>query len=300
MIVLLLLLGLADAQAAATASSRHWRLSIDAVECEAADSRVTIATRIRYLGPRGPVEAPLARLVDEAGKPYPPKSLVWMRGTRQQAQWLSAGGIANLQSEDVGEVQFKFEVREAKGGLGLEFGDLRPIALGRAKPPAGTGFCERLLKPAQLRVPPGPSPLGAGTAKSNVRVYRFSYPCAAGGNALRTLEAIYPPYPPRQLLALGRGYLPAAREIDLPMGRTPARSYAYSGPDEFPAIEAAALRMLDADFPEYRNQLVLLPAGGPSQARKYFAFNWGTQKVRSGNELESIGIYELRSCAQKP
>jgi hypothetical protein len=97
------------------------------------------------------------------------------------------------------------------------------------------------------------------------------------------VAAEFPPYLPRQLLVFGRGYLPNVREIELPMGRSPAQSYAYAGLDDLKAIEDAARRALGADFPEYRSP-------------KYFAFNWGVQRSQSGNELYSVGVYELRPC----
>jgi hypothetical protein len=31
---------------------------------------------------------------------------------------------------------------------------------------------------------------------------------------------------------------------------------------------------------------------------KHFVFNWGTQKSQSGNEMYSVGIYELRRCPE--
>jgi hypothetical protein len=97
------------------------------------------------------------------------------------------------------------------------------------------------------------------------------------------VAADYPPYLPKQLLLFGRGYLPSAREVALPMGRAPAQAYAYSGPDELKALEAAARKAIAADFPQY-------------DKARHFAFNWGVQKARSGNDLYSIGIYELRAC----
>jgi hypothetical protein len=97
------------------------------------------------------------------------------------------------------------------------------------------------------------------------------------------VTAEYPPYLPLQLVVLGRGYLPNARAIELPMGRAPAQAYAYAGLDDLKAIEDAARRALGADFAHYR-------------APQYFAFNWGVQRSESGNEVYAVGLYELRPC----
>ena len=219
-ISLLVLLCCAVDCAAATASGRNWRISIDGLSCEG--SLLAIGLRINYLGPKGPVEAPVTRLVDAAGRRILPRSLVWTRGPKQHAEWLSRGGLSNLQSEDVGEFQLKFDVGEAGGELRLEFGDIRGFSLTR-------GGCKDVLKPAQLKPPVVPR---VAPAKQGIRVYRRAYPCSAPSKALQTVEAEHPPYLPGQLLVFGRGYLPSAREIDLPMGRAPAQSYAYSGPDD--------------------------------------------------------------------
>ena len=48
--------------AAATASGRNWRITIDSLSCEAA--LLAIGIRVGYLGPKGAVEAPVSRLVD--------------------------------------------------------------------------------------------------------------------------------------------------------------------------------------------------------------------------------------------
>lgn len=286
---LMMLCHVPDGGAAATASGRNWRLSIGSIDCEAAASLITIGTRIRYRGPRGPVEAPVIRLVDGADKPYLPKSLVWLRGSKPVAAWLSSGGLTNLQAEDLGEVQLKFELRDATGDLKLEFGDIRAFALTR-KASAATGVCQGLLQPDRIQAPGAPRPARAEGPNSRVRIYRAAYPCKpAGREALRTTEAQYPPYVPRQLLLFGRGYLPNARRIDLPMGRAAAQPYAYAGRDELDAIENAARRALAEDFPEY---------GAGLGAMKYFAFNWGAQKAPGGNEVYSIGIYDVRPCAK--
>ena len=122
----------------------------------------------------------------------------------------------------------------------------------------------------------------AAQSAQPVRVYRSSYPCTQR-RQLRTIEAQYPPYLPRQLLVFGRGYLPNARQIELPMGSAPAQSYLYSGPtSSAPSRTPRGARSV-ADFPQ-------LTAG------KHFAFNWGTQKAASGNEMYSVGLYELLAC----
>ena len=43
------------------------------------------------------------------------------------------------------------------------------------------------------------------------------------------------------------------------------------------------LKAIAADFPQY-------------DKARHFAFNWGVQKARSGNDVYSIGVYELRAC----
>jgi hypothetical protein len=270
------------ADAAAIASGRNWRLAIDSIACEPAASLVTLGMRIDYLGPKGPVEAPLSQLVDANGKPHVPRSLVWRRGSKPHAAWLSAGGLSNLQSESVAEVELKFEVRDAHGDLQLEFGDLRPFALTRKR----TTGCAGLLKPEQVRVPHTEHAGRAEVARPGMRVYRSSYVCRQASGTPRTMEASYPPYLPRQLLLFGRGYLPNARQIELPMGPAPAQPYLYSGLDELNAVEDAARRAISADFPLYA-------------AGAHFAFNWGVQKAASGNEMYSIGIYALGACRQK-
>lgn len=265
------------AEAAAVASGRNWRLSIDGMECQATASVVSIGARIDYLGPKGPVEAPVSQLLDGKGKAHPPRSLVWRRGSKALAQWLSAGGLSNLQSESVAEVQLKFHVGEASGDLQLEFGDIRAIPLTRKR----SGGCDGLLKLDQVQ-PPRVLRAARASGPKPARVYRNSYSCTQAGS-LRTIEAQYPPYLPRQLLVFGRGYLPNARQIQLPMGSAPAQPYLYSGPDELAAVEDAARRASVADFAQFT---------GP----KHFAFNWGAQKAPSGNELYAVGLYELLAC----
>jgi hypothetical protein len=251
---------------AADASGRHWRLSIDRVEC--AGSTLAIGMRIRYLGPKGPVEAPLSYLTDGQGERHAPKSLVWKAGARQHAEWLSAGGLSNVQSGDIGEFQLNFDLRDAAADVRLEFGDIPAFALTRKRK---TG-CEGVLAPAQIQAPRGAR--RAAAEKSAVRIHRAAYPCSGG----RTIEAPHPPYLPRHLLVFGRGYLPNAREVELPMGKAPAQSYAYVGPDELKALDAATRQ-----------------AAGAVEGRT-FLFSWGMQKAASGNEAYSVGVYDLRPC----
>ena len=272
---LLLLAVLYAAQGeAAVASGRNWRLSIDSIECAA--PVITLGAKIRYLGPKGPVEAPLGYLTDGQGKRHAPRSLVWKAGAKPHAEWLSAGGLSNIQSEDIGEFQFKFEVRDAAADLRLEFGDIPAVSLTRKR---NTG-CDGVLTPGQIQAPRAPRRAAPG--KSTLRIHRGAYPCGAQSGA-RTIEAPHPPYLPRQLLVFGRGYLPNAREVELPMGKAPAQSYAYAGPDELKPLDDATRRVLAADFPE-------------AAASRHFVFSWGMQKAASGNDAYSIGIYELRPC----
>lgn len=252
---------------AADASGRHWRLSVDRVACDG--STLAIGARIRYLGPKGPVEAPLSYLTDGQGKRHPPRSLLWKAGARQHAAWLSAGGLSNVQSEEIGEFQLNFELREAAADLRLEFGDIPAFALTRKR----KSGCEGVLAPAQIQVPRVAG--RTATEKSALRIYRAAYPCSGG----RSVEAQHPPYLPRQLLVFGRGYLPNAREVELPMGRAPAQSYVYVGPDELKPLDEAT-RQAAAVFAE---------AGT-------FLFSWGMQKAASGNEAYSVGVYDLRPC----
>jgi hypothetical protein len=250
------------------------------VECEAAGSLLVLGLQIDYRGPRGLVEAPLSQLVDGAGRTHAPKSLVWKSGSKQLAQWLAAGGIANLQAETRGALQLKFELRATSGELKLEFGDIAAFALTRK---ASALACERLLKPGEIRAPRVARAARVEGTKADLRVYRAAYPCLSASGAPATTEAQHPPYLPRQLLVFGRGYLPNVREIALPMGRAPAQSYAYVGVDEVKAVEQAARRTAAADFPQYGSA-------------KHFAFDWGVQRSASDNELYSFGLYELRVC----
>lgn len=268
------------AHSANAASGRHWQVAIGSLACSGAVA--TVGMQIRYLGPRGPVEAPVSRLVDGEDRRYPPSSLVWRGGSKELAQWLSAGGVVNVQPGRAVHVELRFEVRGAAGGLRLEFGDVEAIALARE----GMG-CAGLLKPDALLAPRAAR--SARRAAGDFRIYRSAYPCRRAQGGLRTIEAEYPPYLPRQLLLFGRGYLPSAREAELPMGKAPAQSYAYSGLDELDAVDDAARRAVAADFPEH----------GPGlAARRRFAFNWGMQKTESGNDAYAIGIYDLRDCRE--
>jgi hypothetical protein len=283
----LLICHAADAGAAAVANGRNWRVSVDSIQCEAAGSVLVIGARLHYLGPRGPVEAPVSELLDGGGRPIRPRSLVLRDGDRRLAQWLASGGVANLQSEYVGAVQFKFDVQGAAGELKLAFGDLKSFALTRKSASAAMGVCESLLKPGQIVAPQRPR--AAQGENRKLRVYREAYPCLAQAGSLRTIEADHPPQAPRQMLLFGRGYLPNARQVDLPMAKAPAQTYFYSGADDLGAVEEAARRAVAADFPEYR-------AGLAAAARKYFAFNWGGHKAQSGNDLYSVGIYDVLPC----
>jgi hypothetical protein len=251
-------------EAATLASGRNWRLAIDRVECS---SLLIIDTRIDYLGPGGAVEAPVIRLVDREGRAIVPNSLVWKSGSKLAAQWLSAGGLQNIKPESLGQFELKFALPEGSHHLNLEFGDIRSFAVTRK------GAC---LKPYAIRAPKRAS---IDRAKLKFPVYRARYPC----NRSTMIAADHPPYLPKQLLLFGRGFLPNAREIELPMGKAPAQSYAYAGRDELIAVEEAARRTIVAEFPEFA-------------LSKHFAFNWGSQRSASGNEMYSVGIYELRAC----
>lgn len=253
---------------AATASGRHWRLDVASLGCD--DALLTMNTRIGYLGPKGVVEAPVVRLVDASGQAVAPKSLVWKSGSRELAQWLSSGGLANVQTDKVGDFQVRFDTHGATGSLRLEFGDIGGFTISK-------NACQGLLKPNQLQLPRMPRRAADGKPP---RIYRSTYPCRKQG-ALHVTEARYPPYLPKQLLFFGRGYLPNAREVELPMGRAPAQSYSYLGLDKLDAMEEGAAKVLRSDFPEYASA---------------FAFNWGVQTSQSGNEAYSIGLYDVRAC----
>ena len=268
----------AQGAGAATASGRHWRISLERIECEAVESMVTIGMRVDYRGPKGPVEAPVSQLLDAQGRTHLPRSLVWKSGSRQLAELVSAGGVRNIQSENTAGIELKFVLRDAPGDLMLEFGDIRAFPLTRKR----SEGCRGLLKPDQIAAPRAARAARAKTTKPDIQVYRSAFPCTAQGSA-RMFRAEHPPYVPRQLLVLGRGYLPGARQIELPMGKAPAQSYVYDGPDDRGSIEDAALRAAMADFPEYATA-------------KHFAFNWGPQQSHSGNLVYAIGLYDVRPC----
>jgi hypothetical protein len=268
----MLLAHAAAADAAALASGRNWRIAIAAIECEAA-ALLVIRTRVHFLGRAGAVEAPVSRLSDAQGSRYFPKSVIWKEDSKALAQWLSSGGLRAIDAGALGEVELKFDLHGAAGALKLEFGDIAAFALTRKN---------SCLKLGELQAPRVASParVEKSNFRANFRVYRAGYPCGA---ARLTKEAEYPPYLPKQLLLFGRGYLPSAREVDLPMGTAPAQPYSYAGEDNLKAVEDAARRAVLADFPHYTLD-------------RHFAFNWGSQKGASGNELYSIGLYEVRSC----
>ena len=208
--------------------------------------------------------------------------MAWTDGGKSLAAWLSAGGVRIATKGDASAIRYRFEARDAPLPLALEFGDIAAIRITRT----GKGLCEALLKPAQIRAPRAAARARAPAPK--FRVYRESYPChAAVPRTLGAVEAPYPPYLPEQLLVLGRGYLPAVRQVELPMGKAAAQSYAFAGTDSLAAVEDAARRLIATDFAAY--------AAGLGSG-KYFALNWGVQKAPSGNELYSVGIYAFRPC----
>ena len=254
----LILILLAHAASAADALGRNWRIAVQSLQCQG-NGLLVMGARIDYRGPDGAVEGPVVQIVDASGQAYRPLE-----------QWFPSGALRNLKTGDLGAVQFRFPVHAASGALQFEFGDIRAFTVSR-------NACKGLLKTGELKAPRAPRSVAG---KSDMVVYRERYPCASG----RTVAAEYPPYLPLQLVVLGRGYLPNARSIELPMGRAPAQSYAYAGVDDLKTIEEAARRALAADFPQYR-------------APNYFAFNWGVQCSQSGNELYSVAVYELRPCA---
>lgn len=278
---LLLLLAWCCAGQAATVAGRNWEARVDRLACESGRALLSVAMRVHYQGPAGLAEAPVSQLVDGTGRAHAPKSLMWKGGGKALVAWMSAGGIRAVKPGDASEMELRFEARDAPGALQLEFGDLPAVALTRAGP--GKDACERLLKPAQLAAPPRPRKAEGGT--SMIRVYRAAYPCVPGsGGTARTVEAQYPPHLPEQLLVFGRGYLPSLRQVELPMGKAPAQSYAYAGPDDLDPFEAVAKRAVLQDFPGY--------------GARHFAFNWGSQDAAAGNKVFSIGLYALKPCAK--
>jgi hypothetical protein len=261
--------------AAAPAAARNWQVAIADPACDA-KGMMSVGLRIRYDGPKVPVESPVVRLTEAGGKPRLPRGLVWRSGSKALAALLAGGSVRGLEAGDAVRVEFRFDTREANGPLLLEFGDLPAVALTRK----GRACASLLKSPA---VPAAQAQRVAAKEPARLRVYRGTYPCGGGAAALRTIEADHPPYLPKQLVVLGRGYLPGVRHVDLPMGAAPAQAYFYSGSDTLDAIELAARRAIAADFPQYAS-------GG------YFAFNWGEQRGATGNQIDSIGLYELRAC----
>src|SRR5262245_5958969 len=110
LLLLALLTFQAAGAAAATASGRNWSLDVDSLQCDAAGSLLMIGIKLRYLGPKGAVEAPISELVDGAGRVIRPRSLVWQGGPKELARWLPTGGLAKVQSEYVGAMQLKFDL----------------------------------------------------------------------------------------------------------------------------------------------------------------------------------------------
>jgi hypothetical protein len=257
------------------AAAGNWRLAIDSLACDSAGV-MTVGGRIRYLGPKAPVESPVVRLAEAGGKLLLPRGLVWRSGSKPLAALLAVGGVRGLQPGDAAQVEFRFDTSEAAGPLLLEFGDLPAFALARKG-----RACVNLLKAPAVPAPQAPH--AASKEPARLRVYRNAYPCGRAPAALKTIEADHPPYLPKQLIVLGRGYLPGIRHVDLPMGRAPARTYLYTGADTLDAIEQAARRAIAGDFPEY--------ASGA-----FFAFNWGEHRGATGNQIDSIGLYQLRPC----
>lgn len=267
------LLWAVQCEAATSAWGRHWRIDLRSVACEAADSLVLLGTRVHYHGPKGVVEAPVMQLIDATGQRFVPKSLVWNGGAKDLATWLPSGGLANVQVDNVGDFQIRFDARGASGALKLEFGDIAAFPIAR-------NACRGVLKPEEVQAPRKPRARSAEGKPP--RIFRSTYPCLRQG-VLHVAEARYPPYLPKQLLFFGRGYLPNAREVALPMGTAPAQSYSYLGPDKIDAVEAHAARALLADFAQQLDA-------------RSFVFNWGVQSALSGNEAYSVGIYEVRPC----
>jgi hypothetical protein len=253
-----------------------------------------VGIKLRYLGPKGAVEAPISELIDGAGGTIRPRSLVWQGGPRELARWLPTGGLAKVQFEYVGAMQLKFDLPAAAAGLKFAFGDIEAFPLTRT---GAQRACGSLLKPGELQLPralPRPVP----KEKPDLRVFREAYPCLTPQRALRTVEANQPPQHPLHVLLFGRDFLPNVRQVDLPTGNVPAKSYSYTGADALVPLEEEASRMMAADYGDYLPGLVTAPVSA-SKARKYFAFNWGVQKSRSGGALYPIAIYEVKACAAR-
>ena len=138
----------ADAGAAATASGRNWRLAIESLECEG-------ARRARHEDPLPRAERAGRVAGNPAGgregRQHPPRA--WCGGRRQPADRRLArrgAGWPTCSSEDVGEVQLKFELPEASGALQLRVRRHRGFALTRK---GSRTVCEGLLKPERIRTP---------------------------------------------------------------------------------------------------------------------------------------------------
>jgi hypothetical protein len=283
----------AGAAAAPIASGRNWSVTVDSLQCDAAGSQLAIGIKVRYLGPKGSVEAPVSELLGDGGRQIVPRSLVWQGGPKELARWLPTGGLAKVQSEAIGDFQLKFDLPASTGSLQLAFGDIEAFFLTSRD---AKRACASLLKPDQLQLPRA-LPRPVAREKPNLRVFREAYPCLTPKGELRTVEANQPPHNPQQMLLFGRDFLPSARQVDLPAGHVPARTYAYTGADALIPLEDEASRLIAADYGEYLAGLVTAPVSA-SKAKKHFAFNWGVQKSRSGGTLYPIAIYEVRRCAK--
>jgi hypothetical protein len=295
-VLLAMLMTFAVDGAAAIASGRNWSISIGSLQCDAAGSQLAISMRLRYLGPKGAVEAPVHELIGEGGRQIRPRSLVWGGGPKELARWLPSGGVAKVLQEHAGDVLLKFDLPEAKGGLQLAFGDIEAFPLTRKDAPATKRACENLLKLDELQLPRA-LPRPARTEKPNLRVYREAHPCLTPQGDLRTVEANQPPQHPLQMLLFGRDFLPNLRQVELPGGKVATRTYSYTGADALTPLEDEASRAIAADYGEYLAGLVTAPAS-TSKAKKFFAFNWGVQKSSSGKPLYPIAIYEVRRCTK--
>lgn len=288
-VVLLVVLALAWTTGhARTATGRHWQGTVEALACAADPVRVTVDLRLRHAGAAGLAEVPVVQLVDAQGRIHLPRALAWSSGSKALAAWLTAGGVRQVPAGEEARLQWRFDVPDDAAGLRLEVGDAPALEVTAAR--AG-GLCARILKPQDLKaeasarppLPPKPDPA--------LRIHRLAYPCLpAKGGPVRKIDAQFPPYLPEQLIVLGRGFVPNARVIDLPMGKAPARGYPYAGPDDIGGYEDAARRAIAADFPKARAQML------PDDKARLFAFNWGQQSSASGNPLYAIGLYALRPC----
>lgn len=274
---------------ARTATGRHWQGTVEALACAEDPARLTLDLRLRHVGGAGLAEVPVVQLVDANGGVHLPKALAWVAGSKALAAWLAAGGVRQVPAGEEARVQWRFDVPGNADGLRLEVGDAPGLAITIAR--AGGGLCTRVAKVHEMKAEAAAKAPLPPRADPALRIHRLAYPCLPGGGGpARKIDAPFPPYLPEQLVVLGRGYLPNARAIDLPMGKAPARGYAYAGPDELGGYEDAARRAIAGDFPKVRAQLV------PEEKARLFAFNWGQQTSASGNPLHAIGIYALRPC----